>query len=198
MKYVKILSLAAVAAMALMAFAASSASATALYNGATKLTTPSTLDFSIPSGGSALLVDTSGNTLDKCTGSTVKGTLEKNEVALVTGTTTELTWTGCTFTTKTLAPGKLTVEWTSGTNGTVKSDAQIEVTINTVLFGSCIYGVANGTSLGTLTTFSSGAASFDANAVATRFGTNAACPATSKWTGTYTSTEPVNLRVEEK
>jgi hypothetical protein len=196
MKYIKILSLAAVAAMALMAFVASSASATALYNEATKMTTPSTLDFSIPSGGSAVLVDTNGNALDTCSGSTVKGTLESNGPT-VTGTNTELTWTGCTWPTKTLAPGKLTVEQIgSTTNGTVKSHAQIEVTINTGFFGSCVYGVASGTSIGTLTTASSGAATFHANAVATRFGSNFACPSTSKWTGSYTSTEPVNLRVE--
>ena len=197
MKYVKILSLAAVAAMALMAFAASSASATALYEGATKLSATATLEFSIPSGSSALLVDTSGNTLDKCTGSTVEGTLSSNGPTTVTGTNNSITWTGCTFTTKTLTPGKLTVEQIgSTTNGTVKSDAQIEVTINTVLFGSCIYGVASGTDLGTITTFASGAATFDANAVAKRFGSNFACPETSKWTGSYVSTKPVNLRVE--
>jgi hypothetical protein len=200
MKYVKILSLAAVAAMALMAFTASSAFATGggLYNGATKLVAGKTLDFTIPSGGSANLVDTSGNTLDKCTGSTVKGELTNAGSSTVnpTGTITSLTWTGCTFTTTTLAPGKLQAEWTSGTTGIVKSDAQIEVTINTVLFGSCIYGVASGTSLGTLTTNSTTTATFDANAVATRFGSNVACPATSKWTGSYTSTEPDNLRIE--
>jgi len=192
MKHLKIFGLAAIAAMALMAVAASSASATELYNGSTPLSEGSILDFSIPSGKSAVLVDTSGNALDTCTGSTVKGRL----TGTATGVIEELTWTGCTFTTKTINAGKLEVVWTSGTNGEVKSDAQIEVTINTGLFGSCIYGVASGTSVGTLTTFSSGAASFDANAVATRFGTNFACPATSRWTGTYTSTEPGNLRVE--
>jgi hypothetical protein len=197
MKHLKILSLAAVAAMALMAFASSAyAAGGGLYNGSTRLGVGAKIDFS----GSAKLVDTSGNTLDSCTGSTVNGELTNAGSSTVnpTGNISELTWTGCTFTTKTVSTGnKLQIEWTSGTTGNVKSDSQIEVTINTVLFGSCIYGVANGTSVGTLTTAATGAATFDANAVAKRFGTNFACPETSKWTGTYTSTEPSpNLHIE--
>jgi hypothetical protein len=193
MKYAKILGLAAVAAMALMAFAASSASATALYNGATKLGAGAAIDFSIPSGSSAVLKDTEGNALDSCSGSTVNGEL----TAATTGTISELTWTNCTFTTTTVSTGnKLEVVWTSGTEGEVKADSGIEVTINTGLFGSCIYGVANGTKVGTLKTFSSGAATFEAGAVATRFGSNFACPKTSVWTGKYTGTSPANLRVE--
>ena len=206
MKHLKTLGLAAVAAMALMAFAASSASATALYSGETKLGVPSTIDFSIPSGSSAKLVDTTGEELDKCSTSTVKGTLSSNGPT-VTGSindevngegktvVTGLTWTNCTFPTKTLTPGKLEVVSTGGTNGEVKADATIEVTINTVFFGSCIYGVTSGTSVGTL---AGSPAAFTANAVAEKFsGSNLACPATSKWTGAYSATEPANLHVEE-
>jgi hypothetical protein len=197
MRNIKTMGLAVVAAMALMAFAASSASATALYNGAIKLGTPSTIDFAIPSGGSAKLVDTNGNTLDKCTTSTVKGTLNFNGPTTVTATITELTWNSCTFPTSTVTPGKLKVEQIGATtNGTVKSDATIEVTINTVPFGSCVYGVENNTELGTLTTNSSTAATFDANAVAKKLSGGATCPETAKWTGSYVSEEPVNLRVE--
>lgn len=193
MKHLKILGIAAVAAMALMAFAASSASATALYSGTTKLAAGAVLDFSIPSGGSALLVNTKGEELDKCSTSTVKGKL----TTATTGSIEELTWGSCTFPTTTVTKGKLEVIWTKNTEGTVKSDAEIGVTINTVLFGSCVYGVKSGISLGTLTTFSSGAATFHANAVAEKLSGSAfACPETSKWTGTYTGTEPTNLRVE--
>jgi Flp pilus assembly protein TadG len=192
MKHLKTLGLALVAAMALMAVVASSASATALYNGTTKLSAGAIIDFSIPSGTSAVLVDTSGNELDRCATSTVQGELS----SAATGPIKALTWGNCTFTTSTVTLGKLEVVWTSGTNGTVKSDAQIEVTINTGLFGSCIYGVASGTSLGTLTTISSGRATVDTNAVVTKVGTNFVCPPTAKWMGSYTSTEPDNLRVE--
>jgi hypothetical protein len=199
MKYTKMLGLAIVAAMALMAFANSAfAAGGGLYNGSTRLGVGATLDFSIPSGTSAVLKDTSGNEIDKCATSTVSGTLENAGSSTVnpTGRIDSLTWESCSFPTKTLVPGKLQIEWTSGTTGTVKSDAQIEVTINTVLFGSCIYGVASGAGLGTLTTNSTTTATFDANAVATRFGSNFACPSTSVWTGAYTSTTPDQLRVE--
>lgn len=191
MKYVKILSLAAVAAMALMAFAASSASATALYGGATKLGAGATIDFSIPSGGSAVLVNTSNEEIDTCSSSTVKGKLS----SATTGSIEELTWTSCTFPTKTITNGKLEVVSTGGTNGEVKGDATIEVTINTVFFGSCIYGVESGTKVGTV---AGNPATFTANAVAKKFSGSAfACPSTAKWTGSYNSTEPTELHVEE-
>jgi hypothetical protein len=204
MKYVKILSLAAVAAMALMAFAAGSASATSLYNGTEKLSNTATLDFSIPSGGSANLVDTSGTSLDKCSTSTAKGALTTNE-GTPSGNLSELTWGSCSFPTKTLTLGGLKVtqlldkEGKPTTNGKVESNATIEVTINTILFGSCVYGVEKNTEIGTLTTAAAGTATFDANAVAKRLtGSQAACPETSKWTGSYTGTTPDQLRVEEK
>ena len=198
MKYLKILSLAAVAAMALMAFAASSASATAIYNGASKLATGSTIAFSIPAGKEAVLTDTSGNSLDKCTTSTAKGELKENGPK-AGGPITELTWGvggKCTFTTNTVTKGGLEAIWTGGTNAEIKSNAKIEVTINSIL-GDCIYGVEGGKSLGTLATNSSTAATFTANAVAEKLGGPIACPTTAKWTGTYVSTEPVSLRVEE-
>ena len=176
--------------MATMAFVVSTASGTALYSGGTVLGAGATIDFSATKN--AVLVDTEGGELDKCSTSTVKGKLS----SAATGTIEELTWGSCTFPTKTLTPGKLEVVWKEGTVGTVKADATIEVTINTVFFGSCIYGVTSGTSVGTL---SGNPATFTANAVAEKFsGSNFACPETSKWTGTYSSTEPANLHVEDK
>ncbi len=192
MKYLKILGLAAVAAMALMAFAASSASATTLIGGSPEGTLGSgaVIDFSIPSGSTATLVDTTGEELDKCSTSTVKGTLSSG----TTGSIETLSWGSCTFPTNTITKGKLEVISTGGTNGEVKADGTTEVTINTIFFGSCIYGVTSGTSVGTL---AGNPATFTANAVAEKFsGSNLACPSTSKWTGTYKSTEPANLHVE--
>jgi hypothetical protein len=193
MKNLKLLGLAAVAAMALMAFAASSASATALYNGTTKLGAGAVLDWS--ASIVARIVWTEGEELDKCSTSTVKGKLS----AAATGSIEELTWGSCTFPTTTVTKGKFEVVWTSGTNATIKSDAEIGVTINTTLFGTCVYGVASGTTLGTLTTFSSGAASFDANAVMKKLsGSNFACPPTAVVEVIWTTTEPTNLRVERE
>jgi hypothetical protein len=202
MKYVKMLALAAVAAGALMAFlGAGTASATVICSttadpcpAGQAWPNTSPIDFSIPSGSSAILKDTSGNELDKCSGSTVNGEITNTGSATetVTGTIKELTWTNCLFPTKTVSTdNKLKVHKIAGTsNGTVTSDTQIEVTINTILFGSCIYGVPSTTDVGTITEGSGTGATFHANAIASRFGSNFACPSTSRWTGTYVLTSP--------
>jgi hypothetical protein len=208
MKYVKMLALAAVAAGALMAFiGAGTASATVLCS-TTVEPCPSNqkvgeieLDFSVPSGGSLLLVDTSGNTLDTCKEGTVEGKITTPGDATDTTTgeltpkegtlnKTGLTWGGCSFPTKTLsASGKLEIHKIAGTsNGTVTSDSEFQVTINTVLFGSCVYGVHAEESLGDLT--EGNPAIFHANATALRLSGPEVCPPTSKWTGTYTLTTP--------
>jgi len=190
MKDLKVFGLAAMAAMALMAFAAGSASATAIYSGSTKLGSGSAGDFSIPSGKSVVLVNTTSEELDKCSTSTVKGKLS----SAATGSIEALTWENCTFPTKTITLGKLEVTGGTGTVGTVKADATIEVTMNTVFFGSCIYGVTAGETVGTV---SGNPATFTASAVVEKFsGSALACPSTGKLTGTYNSTEPANAHVE--
>jgi len=205
MKYAKVLALAAVVAGAFMAFiGAGTASATVLCSttvepcpAGQKVTTE--LDFSVPSGGALNLVDTSGNSLDKCTGSTVEGKITNSGSATETVTgelttplsTTGLTWTGCTFETKTTsASGKLEIHKIAGTsNGTVTSDSKFEVEIKNIpIIGTCTYGVEAGTSIGDLT--EGNPAVFHANAVAVKFGPNALCPSTSRWTGTYNLTSP--------
>jgi len=202
MKYLKMLALAAVAAGALMAFiGAGTASATVFCSTTTgNAHCPAAqrwgvqpLKMSIPSGSSALLVDTSGETtLDKCTSSTVEGEITNagSESSTVTGTVSSLSWGGCTFPTNTLEATKLECHWITGTsNCTATADGSFRVTINTIFFGSCIYGVTSGTSIGDITEGKPGV--FHANAVAERFsGSNFACPETSKWTGTYNVTTP--------
>jgi hypothetical protein len=199
MKYIKILSLAAIAAMALMAFGASSASATALYNGATKLGVGSEVRFSLKFGSSLLLVSTENETLDTCKSSSIWSQLRSagGSGQEVETYLTSMSLGSCTFSTSTVSLGDLDYSWTSGTNALVRTFGFTEVTINTVFFGSCIYGVQSGSTLGTLKTASSGSATLDVNAVATkRSGSNFACPTTSVWTAEYVSTTPVNLRVE--
>jgi len=194
MKYMKILGLAAVAAAALMAFAGvGTASATTLTNEAGEVVkTGSTIDFSIPSGKSAILTSTSGEELDKCSVSTVSGktTNEGGTGVAVAGNVETLTWSSCTFPTKTLTASGLQVNGTG--SGNVGATGTFEVTINTILFGTCVYGVTNGTPVGTLAS-----GTFTANAVAEKFsGSSLACPETSLWTGTYTATEPKGLKVD--
>lgn len=196
MKNLKPLGFVAVAAIALLA-SASSASASKLYNGATPLAVGATLDFSIPSGGSANLVDTSGTSLDKCSTSTIKSTLSENSPG-ITGSITEMTWGSCSFPTKTTVPGKMKIDWITSTIGTVTTDAEISITINTVLFGSCVYSAKSSAHIGTLTTFASGPSIMDLNEIVVKGEGGASCPETAKWTGSYTGTEPANLRVEEK
>jgi len=152
-----------------------------------------TLDFTLKSGTKAKLASTAGETLDECTGSTLKGKTEKTE--FVTGSIESLTWTTCSFTTTTSTLGKLEVENSSTShNGTVKSDAETKVTINGLFFGSCLYGLKAGADLGELK--EGKPATFVANAVAEKKeGSTAACPETAKWTAEYTLTEPAEKTV---
>ncbi len=195
MKYTKMLSLVAVAAAALMAFVGvGTASATTLTDEAGNVVkSGTTIDFSIPSGASTLLVDTENEPLDTCTQSTARGktTNEGGTGAAVTGNVETLDWGNCSFVTKTLHTNGLQVNGTG--SGNVSATGTFEVTINTILFGSCIYGVTNGVSIGTLAS-----GTFTANAVVEIFpGSNFFCPTTAKWTGTYTATEPKGLKVDE-
>ena len=197
MKHLKMFGLLVVAAIGLIALPVDTAAAGPVFcttqespcPEANRWSTGTELDFSLASGKSSLLTDTGGEPLDTCTGSTAQGKLEKAE--LVTGSLESLTWSKCTFETKTLKAGKLEVEHIAGThNGTVRADGTAEVTINTVFFGSCIYGPSGGTDLGELK--EGKPATFVVNAVLRKFtGSNLACPETAKWTATYTLTEPV-------
>jgi hypothetical protein len=210
MKYVKMLGLAAVAAAALMAFVgAGSASASMLCSEdpasgvcAAGQTWPANteIDFSLVPGSSAHLEETAppngeSETLDTCEESTVKGKVTNtgSSTATVTGNIEALTWGKCTWTTKTVEGfnGKLEIHTDPGTTGggILTSDGETRVTISIPLFGSCVYGVTAGTSLGTLTEGKGTAAVFHANAVAKKLtGSSFTCPDTSLWTATYNLT----------
>jgi hypothetical protein len=204
MKYVKMLALAAVAAGALMAFVGAGTASAGVLCSTTTGTKPcpagqrwpnkTPIVMSIPSGSKAVLVDTTGEELDSCTGSEVSGeiTNEGSETEEVEGSVSSLTWSSCTFPTTTLETGPIKVDKIAGSsNGTVTAVKQFRVTINTIFFGSCIYGVTAGTSIGDLTEGNPGI--FHAKAVAEKFsGSSLACPSTSNWTGTYTVTKPAN------
>ncbi len=211
MKFVKELCLlAAVAAFALMLSGeVGTASASVLCSAqetecktANKYSAGTVLNFSLKSGTSANLVTTEGETLDTCTESVVKGTIENagSNTESVTGSIGTLTWGKCTFATTTLLPGKLEVSNIAGThNGTVKGDSETRVTVNNGFFGSCVYGAVSGTDLGELK--EGKPATFVANAVVKKLtGSAVACPETTKWTAEYTLTEPTGktLAVEPK
>jgi hypothetical protein len=200
MNQVKKLLVAAVAATALLALVGTgTAAATAVYKGATKMGVGEKIDFSLKKETSGNFTETSGGTLDTCTGTTIKLSISQagSSTTTTTGNVTELINTGCTFPTTAVILGKGEIHHISGTtNGILTADAEIGVTINTVFFGTCIYGVTAGTTLGTLT--GGTPATFHANSVMKKLSGSAfACPETGKWTGTYVSTEPAgDLHVE--
>jgi hypothetical protein len=193
MKHLKSFGLAAIAASALMGLVSvGTASATVTYNGATALKVGTVTDYSLKTGTSASLVNTSGESLNTCTTSTLKKKITNagSSTTTTTGEVTQLTWGSCTFPTATVILGKLETHHITGTtNGTLTSDAEIGVTINTVFFGSCVYGVKSGTDLGVGT--GGNPSTFHVNTVAIKLSGSAfACPETTKFTATYTSTEP--------
>jgi len=195
MKHLKVFGLAAVAAMALMAFVgASTASATALYSGATKLGAGTVIEASL-TGGTATLTTTEGTVLDTCTGGGVTGKTSNagGAAETVKGTISALTWSGCTEPTTTLKTGGLEIHYTSGLNGTLTSTGGTEVTISTTIFGSCVFTIGAGGTIGTLTGSTTSNAVLHVNATATRL--SGLCPASAKWAGTYTVTNPKTLHV---
>ena len=183
MKYLKMLGLAAVAAMAFMAFAASASATTLSVDGVTQNASVS-LTSSLKSGTSAILKDEAGTTTDTCTTSSVSGsTASPFSSTWVGGPVSTLTFSNCTHTTTVIAKGKLYVDWTSKTDGTVKSEGA-EITVVSTFFGaSAVCKTGAGTNIGTLTGTSSGSATIDINGII-----NCGILGNSTWTGTYTVT----------
>jgi hypothetical protein len=198
MKHLKILGLAAVATAALMAIAGGgTASADELC------TEPANAENMCPAGklittlemslvGSAKKEDTNGNTLDTCTAGTWKITNidgahgNQTGTSSVTGTTTaaDTTWgsvgTNCTFATTTIKGG--TVHFTHAPGGgTTVTVTEEETTVNTGIFGSCVYGAGTGVDVGAI---AQGGNTLAMNTVTTRV-VGFACPTTVNWTATY-------------
>ena len=202
MRYLKMLGLAAGAAAVLMAFVGvGTASASVLCSttvdpcpAGQKWPATTVFDFSVPSGGSLLLTDTASETLDTCTTSTMKGktTNAGSATETVTGPVEETTFGSCTFPTSVLERGNLEIHKIAGTsNGTVTGDGTFRWTINTIFFGSCIFGFTSGTSIGDIT--EGNPAILHVNAVVEKFsGSNLACPSTQVMRGTYTLASPAS------
>ena len=202
MKPFKMLGVAAMAAAALMVLVgAGTASATVICKN--NLNTETCSEpypigtegiASIPAGKSIVLADTEGGELDRCNTSTVTGKLKSQgsgKPALSELST--ITFGNCTFPTKTVNPGRGELTWIKGTDNGTLFTYETQATINTVFFGSCIYGVT-GTDMGT--TVGGNPGSLTVNAVVEKFsGSNFACPETAKLTGQYVATSPTNAWV---
>ncbi len=200
MQHLKMLGLAAMAAAALTTIAGvGMASATVLCKNSLNTETCSE-PYAIGTEGTASLVgsakltDTKGNTLDTCSGSTVTGKLkEQGSGKPATSELSTLTWSGCTFPTKTLVPGSGDLTWIKGTDNGTLVTTETQVTISTVLFGSCSYGVGVGTDMGTVEGGNPG--SLAVNTVISKISGGAACPETTKFTANYVATSPTNAWV---
>jgi hypothetical protein len=181
----------AVVLMALALVAASAASATTLEVGGSAKNEAVTIKASLKSGTSTLFTDTSGTLLNTCTGSAIEG----KTASPFTGTTVSvplasLTFTSCSESVTTDAPGSLSIEYISGTtNGTVRSLGAKWTTSSPFGPLTCVTAGGVGTDIGTLTGVASGKATLDITGVLD-------CGAiTAKWTGTYTVTGPEGLGV---
>jgi hypothetical protein len=150
MKYVKTLGVAAIAVLGLMSFGAGTASATKLCtNSACTTVYPAatTLHFSLKSGTTARWTS-GGSTIATCTGSTIVGTTSNESGGFVETFGDEITWSGCSQTTKsTFFPeGRLDIEYVIGTNGKIRATGE-PVTLG--IFGvSCLYEGFEGTLTG--------------------------------------------------
>jgi hypothetical protein len=198
MKTVKMFALAAVAVAALMAFiGASAASASVICSTATEPCTspwpsPTTLDYSLATGTSAELINLETlETIDTCKKSTVKGTLTNGSATATAKGPAEVTWEECTWPTTTIKNGTLEVHAITGTkgNGTVTANG-FEVTINTGVFGSCVYGTGEGMDLGTVD--EGNPSTFTAAAKVKFISGGFLCPRNTEWKAKYTQTEPKN------
>lgn len=210
MKHLRMLALAAVAAGALMAFIGAGTASAAVICSTTVDPCPvlqkwpgnTPFDFSIPAGQSAHFENTAGEEINNCPISTIRGklTVAGGEGITATGPVEELTWgASCKFTTTTVTAAALEIKKIAGTsNGTVLTDEykpggvlkekRFEITINTAVFGSCIYAVEPGKTLGDLT--EGNPAILHVNVVVEKSGGGGGCPESARLTATYTVTAP--------
>ncbi len=199
MKYLKMLGLAVVAAAALMAFVgAGTASADELCTTAAnaenmcptgnKITE---IHASLTKGKSSVLENTEGETIVTCTAGTVKGKItsgNETKKTSMSGAIEALTWgeagTTCSLPTTTTVKGILDAS-SGGGGATAVKATETQVTINTIFFGSCVYGAGTGLNLGSI---ASGGNTLSINAVVNKISGGALCPETSKWTAEFTVT----------
>jgi hypothetical protein len=191
MKYLKMLGLAAVAAMAVMAFVgAGSASADEICTdtvvGGDCAKPITSVHGVLVAGTSAKLTTTEGTTLDTCTTSTIQiepikqGTGNKT----IEGTVKTLSWgteaTPCSFHTTTINLGKIHASEGTEADSTKLTAVGTEVTVNTGLFGSCVF------TAGEIGTVAAGTNTLTINTVATR--KTGLCPSSARWVASYTLT----------
>ena len=191
MRYLKILGAAFAAAAALAAIVgagAASADEVCTVNNQNPCPAGSrvtTLQYSLLSGTKAILAETDGTIIQECTSMSLHDDItgQGSGTSVHKSHTTPLTWGGCTLPQETIKVGGGRIDNSGGSNGTDTDSGGIETTINTIFFGSCVYGTSAGTDFGTL---DGGAnARLTINAVLSKIsGSSFACPSTVKWIAT--------------
>jgi hypothetical protein len=199
MKYLKMFGLAAITAAAVMAFAgAGTASATVLCSTTTNpcnsvLPVNTVLDFSLEPGTS-LVWQNGGNTLETCSGVTLRShvTSAGGPSSTVKAKNTTLDWSSCTWSNKTTALGGLEIHNISGThNGTLTASEEIKWEFTSGSLGTCIYGWKAGSDIGTIT--EGKPATLDMNTTIVKFpGSSVLCPENGTLLGSFIQTEPAN------
>lgn len=168
---------------------ADSASATVLCTNSSCTTlypTGTKVSYSLKTGTTSILKSTTGETVAKCTESTVSGKTSSESGTSISSNIESLTWGGCSQTTDTIKNGSVSITWTSGSNGSVSSSGS-EVTL--VVFGvSCTYGTGEGTTLGTLKGGEEPVLTI--SAVVKKTAGSFVCPGNATWTAEYVVTEP--------
>jgi len=135
-----------------------------------------------------------GTILTTCTQTVIKTKIEKSGSATSTvyGPNQELQAANCTAATTTLNKGALEIHHIAGTdNGTV-TGLLAEVTVNTGIFGSCVYGTGTSVDIGTL--IGGENPIIKVNGIVKKV--SGLCPNEARWTGEYKITEPKPLYVE--
>ncbi len=191
MKNRKSLTLAALTTAALLAFlGAGTASATTLQSGGKNLPAGTELITTLKAGTSSVFKDTSGATIETCTGSENRTKTTNESGTTVNGTVISQTTTACSHTADVIKPGELKIEWTSGNNGKIYG-LNNEYTYKSTIFGiSCTVKTSTSTAVGTFTGTTSGNATMDINGVL-----SAGVCGDAVWTATYTVTSPSPLAV---
>jgi len=191
MKYVKMLGLAVAAAVVMTAFAVSAATATTLEVGGIARTDSVELTASLTAGTSSVTKTTGQTFANTCGIAHLNGSTSSPFTGVkVTIPLTSWSFSKCTEEALTVdKPGKLYVEYKSGTNGTVFSE-ETEVTMPTP-FGKVNCKTGAGTDIGTLTGVASGNTVVDINAV---MNCGFLLPS-AVWEGSYTITSPAGLGV---
>jgi len=168
MGYLRKLSFSALFAVVLLAcVGVGTASATTLEIGGVAQNQAVTIEGSLEENSKTIWETTTGQILEICEESTIKGKTEGAFTggATVGGKVSTLTFGECLPEVKVLKPGSFTVEWISNTKGTVKSSGT-EVEFEDEIMGimlTCSTGAS--TDLGLLTGVAAGNATLEINAV---------------------------------